>query len=68
MKLREAIEQVLEHLPEDRQKQVLDFARFIAAERDGEQWRAAGRHGLARAFGEDEPEYTWPPPKQGAEQ
>ena len=58
MTLKESLNKVLEQLPEDRQHEVLDFAHFLASQRDREQWREAAREHFARAFGLDEPEYT----------
>lgn len=58
MELKQAIRQVLDELPEDRVREVLDFARFLSEAREAEQWRAFGRQQLARAYGDDEAEYT----------
>ncbi len=58
MTLRESLERVLEELPEDRQHEVLDFARFLSIQRDREQWRAAARKQFASAYGPNEPDYT----------
>ena len=58
MTLRQSLQKVLEELPEDRLHEVLDFARFLAAQRDREQWVEAARQHFAGAYGPDEPEYT----------
>jgi hypothetical protein len=58
MDLQRAIQQVLQDLPEERLREVLDFACFIAQRRESEDWQAFGRMQLARAYGPDEPEYT----------
>jgi hypothetical protein len=55
---RELLEGVLQNLPEDRLQEVLDFARFLSLQEDREAWQEFGRRQLARAFGEDEPEYS----------
>lgn len=57
MTTRQAIESVIEDLAEDRLREVLDFARFIRLREDDENWGQFGRHQLARAYGDDEPEY-----------
>ena len=58
MDLQHAIRQVLQELPEERLREVLDFARFIAQRGESEDWQAFGKTQLARAYGPDEPEYT----------
>ena len=58
MTAREMLEQVLVELPEDRVGEVLDFARFVSAREEREAWREFGRAHLARAYGENEPDYT----------
>ena len=66
MELRNAIDQVLKELPEERLQEVLDFARFVSQTIETEQWRAFGRAQLARAYGDDEPGYTDADLKPGA--
>jgi hypothetical protein len=58
MELKQAIERVLEELSEDRLREVLDFAKYIARKRDDEEWQSFGLDQFARAYGPDEPEYT----------
>ncbi|MBI3465660.1 MAG: hypothetical protein HY000_21795 [Planctomycetes bacterium] len=58
MTVHEAIELLLQEMPEDRQRQVLEFAQFVAWKEDAEAWRAFGRSQFAKAYGPDEPEYT----------
>jgi hypothetical protein len=58
MRLIDDLQQVLDKLPEDRAREVLDFARFIAQAREDEEWREAGSRQFARAYGPDEPEYS----------
>jgi len=38
--------------------EVLDFAKFLSAQEEREAWSAVGRKQLAKAYGDDEPEYT----------
>jgi hypothetical protein len=58
MELKQAIQQVLEELPEDRLREILDFAQYLAHKRDDDEWRSFGLQQFARAYGPDEPEYT----------
>ncbi len=57
MTSRDVLEGVLQSLPENRVQEVLDFARFLSLQEDREAWQAFGQKQLARAFGDDEPEY-----------
>lgn len=54
---KDLLEEVLQNLPENRVQEVLDFARFLSFQEDREGWQAFGRKQLARAYGDDEPEY-----------
>jgi hypothetical protein len=45
-------------LSEDRIRQVIDFARFLAVEQDRQEWLRFGQDQLARADGPEEPEYA----------
>jgi len=56
MSTRKAIEALLTTLPDHRLREVLDYARFLAAQQ--EEWQRLGRAGLSRACGPEEPEYT----------
>ncbi len=58
MTAREMLEQVLVELPDDRVGEVLDFARFLSARAEREPWAKSGWGQLARAYGDDEPDYT----------
>ena len=58
MTAKEALEQLLRDLPEDRLTQVLNYARFLTLEGEHEAWREFGRTQLAKLYGPDEPEYT----------
>jgi len=58
MTTRQALDQILLDLPEDRLNELLDFARYLSTEQELRGWAEFGRAQLARAFGSDEPEYT----------
>jgi hypothetical protein len=58
MTVLETLHQVLESFPEDRLRQILDYARFLSWAEEREDWQQFGRLQLARAYGPDEPEYT----------
>jgi hypothetical protein len=49
---------LLETLPEDRLREVLDFVRSLSWQEEREEWQELGRAHLARAYGADEPEYS----------
>jgi hypothetical protein len=55
---KQALEEVLRHLPESRLGELLDFARFLSWREEREGWQQFGRGQLAKAYGPDEPEYT----------
>ncbi len=50
------IERILEGLSEDRIRQLIDFARFLALEQERQEWLGFGQQQLARAYGSDEPD------------
>ena len=52
------LEPILDGLSEDRIRQLIDFARFLATEQDRQEWSDFGQKQLAQAYGDDEPEYT----------
>lgn len=58
MTTRQALDTLLTAMPEERLREVLDYARFITAQQDRDEWQRMGRAGLARAYGPEEPEYT----------
>jgi hypothetical protein len=58
MTTKETIEQVLEEVSEDRLREVLDFAQFLAWQEERQSWQEAGRAQLARCFGDDEAEFS----------
>ncbi len=68
MTTRENLKQVLEKLPDDRVKQVLEFAEFLASHGESLDWQGFGREQFARAYGPNEPEYTLADLKSGGKQ
>jgi hypothetical protein len=58
MSVKENLEQILDNLPEARQREVLDFAEFLSWQQEREEWRRFGKAQFARAYGPNEPEYT----------
>jgi hypothetical protein len=58
MSVKDALDKVLEELPEDRLREVLDFAVFVSWREEREAWRQFGQAQFARAYGADEPEYS----------
>ncbi len=64
MSTREALGKLLEAMPEERVREVLDFAVFLQGQEEQSGWRRFGQAQLARAYGPDEPEYTLAEVKQ----
>jgi hypothetical protein len=58
MSVKDALEKILDGLPEMRQREVLDFAEFLSWQQEREEWRHLGKAQFARAYGPNEPEYT----------
>ncbi len=58
MSVKKALDELLATFPEDHLREVLDFARFVNARQEREEWRRFGSRQLARAYGPNEPEYT----------
>jgi hypothetical protein len=58
MTVKEALEQILVDLPENRLGEVVDFAKFLSDREEHEAWRRFGRTQFAKAYADDEPEYT----------
>jgi len=55
---KEVLEQILLELPENRLGEVLDFAKLLSVQGEREAWRQFGQSQLAKAYGNDEPDYT----------
>ena len=58
MSVKETLAKILEGLPEERLREVLDFVEFLNAREEREAWRQFGQTQFARAYGPNEPEYT----------
>jgi hypothetical protein len=58
MSTREALQKLLENMPEERLREVVDFAAFLSSQDDRSAWRQFGQAQLARTYGPDEPDYT----------
>lgn len=58
MSMKKALDELLATLREDQLRQVLEFARFLHARQEADEWRRFGARQLAQAYGPDEPEYT----------
>jgi hypothetical protein len=58
MSAKEALERILEALPEERLREIVDFAEFLSWQEERARWRQFGQAQLARAYGSNEPEYT----------
>ena len=58
MSARQALSELLERLPEERVRKVLEFARLLSGEEERDEWARFGREQFARAYGPDEPDYT----------
>ncbi len=58
MSVKEALEKVLEVLPEERLRELLDFAEFLNGQAERAAWQQFGQTQFARAYGPDEPDYT----------
>ena len=57
MTIKEQFRRLVEKMPEDRLRQVLDFAAFLDSQEELVGWRQFGLRNLARAYGPNEPEY-----------
>ena len=58
MSVKEALEKILEALPEEKLHEVLDFAEFLSWQAERAAWRQFGQAQFARAYGPEEPGYT----------
>jgi hypothetical protein len=52
------LEPLLEGLSKERVRQLIAFARFLAAEDERDGWQTFGQAQLAKAYGTDEPDYS----------
>ncbi len=58
MTAKQALEEILQQLPESRLSEVVDFAQFLSWREEREAWQRFGQSQLAKAYGPDEPEYS----------
>ncbi len=58
MSIKERLAQILAALPEERLREVLDFAEFLSRREEQEAWQQFGQGQLAKAYGPNEPEYS----------
>jgi hypothetical protein len=58
MSARENLEKLLKDMPEERLREIVDFAAFLKWQDERGAWQDFGKAQLARAYGPDEPEYT----------
>ena len=56
MDVRADLEPLLQDLPDDRLRQLVDFARFLAWQEERKSWQDFGQSQLSRAYGPNEPE------------
>ncbi|MEO6044138.1 MAG: hypothetical protein ABIQ47_09490 [Tepidiformaceae bacterium] len=57
MTVQERLREIIDELPEERLRQLLDFAEVLEAKDERAAWQAFGRQQFARAYGENEPNY-----------
>ena len=65
MSARENLDKLLKDMPEERLREIADFAAFLAWQEERGGWRQFGQAQLARAYGPDEPDYTHQDLKRG---
>jgi hypothetical protein len=58
MSARETLEKLLENLPEEKLRQIADFAAFLRWQEERDEWRQFGQAQLGRAYGPSEPDYS----------
>jgi hypothetical protein len=58
MTVKESLHRVLDDLPDERLKEILDFAEFLSWQQERDELRQMAIGGLAKAYSDDEPEYT----------
>ena len=67
MSIQEALTNVLNSLPVERQKEVLDFAEFLSLKQEQKNWHQSGLEHFARCYGPNEPDYGELPGPAGRE-
>jgi len=58
MSTREILDKVTATLPEERLKQLLDFARFLSLQEEQQEWHQSSQEHFAQAYGATEPDYS----------
>jgi hypothetical protein len=58
MQTKDEIRSLLNQMSEERASEVLNFARFLTWQEERTQWQQFGKSQLAKAYGDDEPEYS----------
>lgn len=58
MSMKEKLARLLEKLPEDRLREILDFAEFLSLQEERAGGRQFGQAQFARAYGPNEPDYS----------
>ena len=53
-----SLEPLLAGLSEERVRQLVAFAKFLAAEDERDEWQSFGKTQLAKAYGTDEPDHS----------
>jgi hypothetical protein len=57
MTMRESLNQVLDTLPDETIREVLDFATFLSHRAEYEGWQRFGMEQFSRCYGPGEPDY-----------
>jgi hypothetical protein len=57
MSTRENLAKFLDSLPEERLKELLDFAQFLSLKEERDQWHRSGVAYFATCYGPNEPDY-----------
>ncbi len=58
MTIQERLQEIIEDLSEERLQALLEFAEFLDVREERSAWDRFGLAQLAKAYGDDEPEYT----------
>lgn len=58
MTTQETLDRLLQTMSEGRLRRVLEFAQFLAAREEREDWDRLAQEQFAQAYGPDEPEYS----------
>jgi hypothetical protein len=58
MTTKESLLSLIEHLPAERLQELLSYARYLAVKEEADTWHELGLRQLAKAYGNNEPEYT----------